>query len=198
MQRWRNGVVTINSTDSGIRTAASRHADPTQAAAELASQLHHPNAGFLLFFCSAGYPLEALATALGEAFGELPICGCTTAGELTPQGYERGSIVAICLDQRFFAVETALIDDLEGFDLAVAQSLVDTLLDHCRQQAVAPVNEHSFALTLLDGLSSREEQVLATLDAAPPRHLMAETQSYAATLDAAPETPPAPPSATAA
>ncbi|WP_373294939.1 nitric oxide-sensing protein NosP [Vreelandella hamiltonii] len=166
MQRWRNGVVTINSTDSGIRTAASRHADPAQAAAELASLLHHPNAGFLLFFCSAEYPLEALATAFGAAFGELPISGCTTAGELTPQGYERGSIVAICLDQRFFAVETALIDDLEGFDLAVAQSLVDTLLDHCRQQAVAPVNEHSFALTLLDGLSSREEQVLATLDAA--------------------------------
>nr|WP_301282073.1 nitric oxide-sensing protein NosP [Halomonas sp. 707B3] len=147
-------------------TAASRASDPYIAANELAASLYHEYAGFVLFFCSAEYPLAALAQALSSAFGELPISGCTTAGELTPDGYDRGSVVAICFDQRFFAIETALIDDLEYFDLPTAQPLVDKLLERCRRQAVAPVNEHSFALTLLDGLSSREEQVLATLDAA--------------------------------
>ena len=147
--------MTISYTDNGILTAASCATDPAQAAAELAAQLYHAEAGFLLFFCSAEYSLEALAAALNEAFGARPISGCTTAGELAPQGYERGSIVAICLDRRLFAVETALIDDLEQFDLAVAQSLVATLLDGCRHQAVAPVNEHSFALTLLDRLNAR-------------------------------------------
>lgn len=153
-------------SNSGMMAAASRDPDPQRAANELAGILVHENVGFVLFFCSAEYPLAELAQALSRAFGELPISGCTTAGELTPNGYDRGSIVAIGFDRRFFAVETALIDDLEHFDLPTAQPLVDTLLERCRRQAVAPVNEHSFALTLLDGLSSREEQVLATLDAA--------------------------------
>ena len=158
--------MSISLTNSGLITAASRASDPYIAANELAASLYHEHAGFVLFFCSAEYPLAALAQALSSAFGALPISGCTTAGELTPDGYDRGSVVAICFDQRLFAIETALIDDLEYFDLPTAQPLVDKLLERCRRQAVAPVNEHSFALTLLDGLSSREEQVLATLDAA--------------------------------
>ncbi|WP_050801074.1 nitric oxide-sensing protein NosP [Halomonas sp. TD01] len=166
MQRWRNGAVTIAPKNSGIQTAASNQLNPFQAARELAQQLGHEHLGFVLFFCSAEYPLEELAAALGGAFDMVPMSGCTTAGEITPQGYDRGSVVAIGFDRRVFAIETALVDDLEHFDLSRAQPLVDTLLERCRQQAVAPVNEHSFALTLLDGLSSREEQVLATLDAA--------------------------------
>lgn len=166
MLRWRNGVVTTFQMNSGIATAASNQLNPCQAAWELAQQLGHEHLGFVLFFCSAEYPLDGLAAALGSAFNHVPMSGCTTAGEITPQGYDRGSVVAIGFDRRVFAIETALIDDLDHFDLSRAQPLVDTLLERCRQQAVAPVNEHSFALTLLDGLSSREEQVLATLDAA--------------------------------
>ncbi|WP_314020355.1 FIST N-terminal domain-containing protein, partial [Stutzerimonas degradans] len=36
----------------------------------------------------------------------------------------------------------------------------------CRSNSLAPIKDHSFALTLLDGLSSREEVVLAALSAA--------------------------------
>jgi|TARA_R100001369_G_scaffold67906_6_gene95504 hypothetical protein len=158
--------VTTYQVEQGILTAASQQANACQAAAELADALRHEHLGFVLFFCSAEYDLAALADALESSFPTTPLSGCTTAGEITPGGYDRGSIVAIGFDRRLFAIETALIDDLEHFELANAQPLVDTLLEQCRQQTIAPINEHSFALTLLDGLSSREEQVLATLDAA--------------------------------
>jgi len=158
--------VTTYQVEQGILTAASQQANACQAAAELADALQHEHLGFVLFFCSAEYDLTALADALESSFPTTPLSGCTTAGEITPGGYDRGSIVAIGFDRRLFAIETALIDDLEHFELANAQPLVDTLLEQCRQQTIAPINEHSFALTLLDGLSSREEQVLATLDAA--------------------------------
>ncbi|PRY72547.1 nitric oxide-sensing protein NosP [Halomonas ventosae] len=149
-----------------LRTAVSRRRDPRGAARELAGALRHAELGFVLFFCSAEYPLAALSSALNEAFEGVAVAGCTTAGEITPEGYERGCIVAIGLDRRHFAVSCALVEDLAGFDLIRAQRLVDGLLDDCRGRALAPVGEHSFALTLLDGLSSCEEQVLATLDAA--------------------------------
>ena len=158
--------MTTYPVEKGIITAASQHPDASYAAAELACALCHEHLGFVLFFCSAEYDLAALADALESSFPTTPLSGCTTAGEITPGGYDRGSIVAIGFDRRLFAIETALIDDLEHFELANAQPLVDTLLEQCRQQTIAPINEHSFALTLLDGLSSREEQVLATLDAA--------------------------------
>ncbi len=159
-------VVPPSGSATPLRTAVSRQGCPRLAAAELAASLRHEALGFVLFFCSAEYPLSALSSALDDAFTGVPVAGCTTAGEISPEGYERGCIVAIGLDRRDFAVSCALIEDLEGFDLLRAQGLVEGLLDECRRRAVAPLGEHSFALTLLDGLSSCEEQVLATLDAA--------------------------------
>ncbi|MDH4574107.1 nitric oxide-sensing protein NosP [Salinicola acroporae] len=153
-----------------LPTACSHEPDPARAARELAQALAEPLAGAhlgaVLFFCSAEYPLAALGEALTAAFEGVPVSGCTTAGEITPNGYARGGIVAIGFPRAHFAVSTVLIDDLAHFDLIRAQRLTDTLLNECRHQALAPIAGHSFALTLLDGLSSSEEQVLATLDAA--------------------------------
>ncbi|MDH2373218.1 nitric oxide-sensing protein NosP [Cobetia sp. 3AK] len=154
-----------------LATAASQLKDPQAAVAELARKLDdslggRQRLGGVLFFCSADYPLPALGQALADAFGEVAVSGCTTAGEITPEGYARGSITAIGLARSDFALAQVLIDDLSGFDLPRAQTLSDELLARCREQAVAPVMGNSFALTLLDGLSSSEEQVLATLDAA--------------------------------
>ncbi|HET8789747.1 MAG TPA: nitric oxide-sensing protein NosP [Modicisalibacter sp.] len=149
-----------------VRTAHSLQRDPKLAALELAAELCHAHLGTVLFFCSAEYPLDALGHALDEAFPNVPVSGCTTAGEITPAGYGRGCVVAIGFDRRAFTAAPALIDNLESFDLLRAQCLVDTLLGECRRQSTVSVSDHSFALTLLDGLSSSEEQVLATLDAA--------------------------------
>ncbi len=145
-------------------SAVSRHADPAAAVAELGEALRHPALGFVLFFCSADYPLDGLSRALETTFDRVPVVGCTTAGEISPTGYERGCIVAIGFAREAFAVATALVADLDRFDLLAAQRLVDGLLERCRPQA--PAGAERFALTLLDGLSSREEQVLATLEAA--------------------------------
>ncbi|WP_136248224.1 nitric oxide-sensing protein NosP [Halomonas borealis] len=147
------------------RTAASDSLDPDQAAAELAEALAGPELGCVLFFCSADYPLAALGAALERAFAPVTLAGCTTAGEITPAGYGRGCIVAIGFDRDDFAIACARVADLEAFALPQAQRLVDGLLADCRRRAPA-VDARPFVLTLLDGLSSSEEQVLATLEAA--------------------------------
>ncbi|SDJ72614.1 nitric oxide-sensing protein NosP [Billgrantia gudaonensis] len=149
-----------------LRTASSHCREPAGAAAELARSLYHADLGFVLFFCSAEYPLAELGEALEAAFAGVTVSGCTTAGEITPAGYCRGCVVAIGFDRRAFAVAQALIDDLEGFDLLQAQRLTGELLAACRRVARDGEGGNRFVLTLLDGLSSSEEQVLATLDAA--------------------------------
>jgi len=151
---------------SPVRSAMSSARDPETAARELATALDHPELGFVLFFCSAEYDLNALARSLNHVFGEVQLAGCTTAGELTPRGYDQGTITAIGFDRHLFAVEVGLIEELEQFSLTDAQSQVERLIGRCRERQVAPIKGHTFALTLLDGLSSQEELVLLTLDSA--------------------------------
>ncbi|KAA0876397.1 nitric oxide-sensing protein NosP [Nitrincola tapanii] len=149
-----------------VRTAYSRSSDAQVAAQELAQQLITPDLGFVLFFCSAEYDLSVLQQALNQAFGEIPLAGCTTAGEITPQGYDRGSLCAIGFHRQYFSVEIGLVEELAGFGLKEAQKLVDELIVRGRSRHIAPLKGHLFAMTLLDGLSSQEELVLVALDSA--------------------------------
>lgn len=152
---------------SAVITAFSDARDERLAARDLAQKLRHDNLGCVLFFCSIDYRLDRLAGALAEAFGDLPLCGCTSAGEITSRGYDSGTIVAIGFDRRFFSVGARLIERLDGFSLADAQQLTDSLLCECRAASVARVDaDNTFVLTLLDGLSVNEELVLATLNSA--------------------------------
>ena len=99
--------------DDCFRTAMTEALDPDAAAQDLARQLLHPHLGCVLFFCSAEYPLERLATALEQHFGGVMLLGCTTAGEISAQGYGRGCISALGLDLRTFAVDCTLIQALD-------------------------------------------------------------------------------------
>lgn len=139
--------------------------DAGRAAAELADQLRGDDLGFVLFFCSAEYNLDALSKAMETCFAGVDLAGCTTAGEITPIGYAQGTACAIGFSRHWFAVETARIDELDCFGLARAQNLVDGLISRCHQRGSAGDGD-IFALTLLDGLSSQEETVLVALDAA--------------------------------
>lgn len=156
----------IDPTLPPVQVASSRHREPEDAARELAATLHHPELGFVLFFCSVEYDLKRLAPALQQAFPDVSVCGCTSAGEITEDGYGRGCISALGFDRRYFAIDSALIRELDRFTLHDAQGLIDGLLTTCRDARLAPIKGHTFAITLLDGLSSREELVLATLNAA--------------------------------
>lgn len=156
----------LDSQTESVRTAMSEAVDAEQVAQDLARQLFHPHLGFVLFFCSAEYDLDSLGHALEQYFGGVGVVGCTSAGEITPKGYGRGCVSAVGFDLRSFSVSTALISEMDRFSLLDAQQLVEQLIGECRNSSLAPIKDHSFALTLLDGLSSREEVVLAALSAA--------------------------------
>ena len=136
-----------------VRVASSNVRDPMLAATNLASQLSHEHLGCVLFFCSAEYDLGRLGIALEHVFQGVQVCGCTSAGEITPEGYGRGCITAIGFDRRYFAIDCALIRELDRFTLQDAQGVIDGLLATCRDARLAPIKGNTFAITLLDGLS---------------------------------------------
>lgn len=153
-------------TPSAVRVASSSVRDPAQAAAELADQLQHDHLGHVLFFCSAEYELASLGVSLEREFPAVGISGCTSAGEITPRGYDRGCVTAIGFDNRYFAIDCALVREMDRFTLEDAQAVIDGLLSSCRKSRLAPIKGNTFAMTLLDGLSTQEELVLAALNSA--------------------------------
>lgn len=149
-----------------IGKSYSVNPDARLAAEELYQSLADRNAALVVFFCSVDYDLADLSQALGEHFGDIPVVGCTTAGEISPAGYIQHSISAFSLPAQQFQVETRLVNNLQQFSARGAQDLVSDMLNQLEERAVAPVTQNSFALTLLDGMSIREEIVMNALSSA--------------------------------
>lgn len=150
---------------NGVARAGSEEADPVLAAAEIYRALAPCEPTCVVFYCCTRYPLALLSRELTRYFDDITVIGCTTAGEITPLGYRKHSISAFGLSQHLFSVESVLIENLTTFTSDDSDSLVRRMLDNLRKKAVtpSPIEKHCFALSLLDGLSVKEELVINAL-----------------------------------
>lgn len=90
--------------------------------------------------------------------------GCTTAGELSPQGYSEGGILAIGLPARLFAAEILCIETLRDLDRAAL--IRDVMGARAALAARQPDWPAEFAFLMVDGLSIREDELTSGLAAA--------------------------------
>ena len=61
--------------------------DPVDAVRELLAQIDQPAMALVVFFASPIYDREALAKAVRDSVPGIEVIGCTTAGEITSEGY---------------------------------------------------------------------------------------------------------------
>lgn len=146
-----------------VRRAFSTDASEERAAAEIHAAIGGSDLACVVFFCSSDRHLPTVAAAMARLFGDTLLVGCSTAGELTPDGYRRGSITAIALPGRHFAAVAAPIDSVSTFDLAQGHPLVSEARSRLEREAAFPVDGNVFAFLLIDGLSRREEWVVSAL-----------------------------------
>ncbi|OLQ84326.1 GfdT protein [Vibrio ponticus] len=146
--------------------AISHNQSAYQASLELYHQLGAPRSGFVLFYCSAAYPLLDLGKALKKQFIDVELAGCTTAGETTRHGYHQHSIVAIWFNPDFFSISSSVVMSIEDFDLITAQRQINQLREECATSIVNFGAAKPFLITLIDGLSAQEEKFLNTLNSA--------------------------------
>lgn len=155
------------SLDEPIRVAATRIDDPELAVRDLFGGLGALELSGILLFCSSRYPLEPLAQAIAARDEGLTIVGCTSSGEITPDGLDEGTITAIGLPASGFRLNAICFDDLDRFESATATQRVRELVAEANESARALGDSiHHAAIFLVDGLSHREEMVtLAIQDA---------------------------------
>ena len=107
-----------------------------------------------LFFCSSRFDLAALTDGIAAHFSDVPVIGCTTAGEIGSAGYRHTTLVGVGLPASDFRVASVAIDDLCGFDEARARELAGEMF-----LAIGDPAGDCFSILLIDGLSGCEERV---------------------------------------
>jgi hypothetical protein len=152
--------------EAQIRRAASWATDPAVIAKELQQALSQPDLCLVIVFISAERDVPALAGALAEVFGPVPVIGCTTAGEITPDGYREGTVSGVSLAGPDFTAATVLVRDLQNFNMNVGHEVLRQALQDIRRQAPGARRDQMFAFALIDGLCGCEEAVVSALHAA--------------------------------
>ena len=144
-----------------IGVAVSHARDPAEAVAEVARGLAGHDACFCLLFVPESLALEGVEAGLSAHFAGTPVFGCTTAGQITPAGYENDALLALAFPRAHFRCASHLIAPLKP--LSIQQITSDARALSARFQKTAGWNR--LALTVCDGLSKQEDMLVAALEA---------------------------------
>lgn len=145
-----------------VRRGISRSTDPEMVAYELDKAFGSQDLAFILIFASASCDKEKLAQKLSHTFNDVPIVGCTTAGEIGDTGYNQGSVVGLGFPSSHFAIRIHLLEKLSQFSVTDGAQLACNLLapEGFGETALWP---HSFVLLLVDGCSRQEDALVSSL-----------------------------------
>ncbi|MDR3482253.1 MAG: FIST N-terminal domain-containing protein [Burkholderiaceae bacterium] len=149
--------------DPRIRRAQSCAADARRAAQEFHAGVTQPDMELVVFFCSSEYDLDALAAEMRRLFVGAQVVGCTTAGEIGPEGCRSHSLSGASFPARGFTAVSALLDNLGGFDHARGRAFAQSLMRKLEQRVPQTAPENCFAILLIDGLCGCEESVAHAL-----------------------------------
>jgi hypothetical protein len=142
-----------------VRRGQSMAKDSRQAVREFHAAVWQENMALVVFFCSSTYDLEVLGDELRRLFDGVEVVGCTSAGEIGPEGYCEQGITGASLPRSSFFSATRHFGRLQEFDPAAAQACIGDLR-HCLAARAPRCNlENTFATFFIDGLSGREEPV---------------------------------------
>ncbi|MBZ9846446.1 FIST C-terminal domain-containing protein [Mesorhizobium sp. CA14] len=149
---------------SGLSALTTDEPDPNAFARAIAAEAAIVDAGFaLLFFSQSLVDAAALAQALKVHAPSLAYAGCSTAGEITPQGLEEGHALALLLPAASFSTVSAMVENLSSSGMDEITGEVVELRRLLRGRAGQERAKSVFALCFIDGLSYAEEAVTSAI-----------------------------------
>jgi hypothetical protein len=144
-----------------ILPSSSVASDDPEAVARLLAGLGPGPFSRVILFASPRANLDALLAGLCAVLGPQTVIGCTTAGEISGQGYAEGEVVAVGLPAAHFATQCLFVPDLGAID---GQELIGEMIRaRAGLSAAHPGWEHEFAFLMVDGLSTREDALTTAL-----------------------------------
>lgn len=135
--------------------------DPAKAVDEILSQFGNEKMALYVVFFSHQYTGDGLVEALQKFCTQAPTIGCSTAGEITSNGYESGTMLVLGFPENSFYAEFAEVDFAQS---DAFEKLPKTILE-MKQSVQAKHADWSseFALLLSDGMARNEDLVVSTI-----------------------------------
>jgi hypothetical protein len=146
-----------------IVSVASSGASGAQAAGQLAGQLAE-DAAIVFVFAGVDRDIGAICAALQGLRPRATVVGCSTMGEVGPNGFTKGAVSALAMAGPVKAA-AQLVVDLERFEVRDASRIITELGEAMGSPATA---ESHVLITLTDGLSGLEELLVSSLALAAP------------------------------
>lgn len=133
---------------------ASSDADPRRAGVEAVERaLTGPDGKLLIAFASEQYELQALVTGITERAPDVPLIGCSTAGEIATEGPGDAGVVVVALGGHGFSVATRCATEASA-DLRTAGERA--------AECVQEIDErpHRALIMLTDGLAGNQQEIV--------------------------------------
>ena len=131
----------------------AKGSDAAAGARAAADALVGPEPKLLVVFCSDAFDLEALVGAIRERAGDVPLIGCSTAGEIATSGPGESSVVVTAFGGSGFSVSTGVARGASQ-DLRGAGALAAGCLERVEDR------EHRVLLLLTDGLAGNQQEIV--------------------------------------
>ncbi|WP_243645039.1 FIST N-terminal domain-containing protein [Rhodovulum euryhalinum] len=144
-----------------VGVGLSRADTPGEAVREAAAQLDLAQSSFVLVFVPERLALDPLAEALRVTLAGLPVFGCTTAGQITPEGYEDDALMMLAFPRAHFRCASMLIRPLGPCSIEQVSADARRLAAQFSHSA----HWNRLALIFADGLSKQEDMLVAALAA---------------------------------
>ncbi|MBB1485572.1 FIST N-terminal domain-containing protein [Oceanospirillum sediminis] len=151
---------------SGIQTATSSARELTEAIKEIAPRLQQNNTCLIILFFSPEYCTESFSEVMQHAFDNVLVTGCSTAGEISPSGYQQHSICGISFSADYFNISLAFYDHLSELNLKAWHDKCITLHSQHNTRYQLPDDTSTFSLLFSDGLCRKEEPLVRILASA--------------------------------
>ena len=151
------------SNSSGVVVAQSKATTAASVVAEIAAQMPSDGLSLLLFFVSPWYDPHEFFAEVAKSFEGAPVFGCTTAGELAPDGWGDNSVVALGFMAEDFTVVARPFFDLANFRVDDGRRIGTELRQELARCGSETDDQRSFGLLLIDGLCQREEAVMSAI-----------------------------------
>nr|MBN2276571.1 FIST C-terminal domain-containing protein [candidate division Zixibacteria bacterium] len=142
-----------------IQRGYTNEPDEEQAVLEMSRHLNRPEVAVVFLFCSSKYNLDRLGRAIKNAF-EVPVIGCTTAGEISPEGYKEGSLTGFSIVGDSIKVSSFFIRPLERNSRQILELTVRAN-DHLAGARKTDPEAKAFGFLMIDGMSVKEEHIVA-------------------------------------
>jgi len=153
-RKFKSGITVVWTDDRDAQVFCQRIGE-VAASSDMAIAVIH--------YSAQAYDAKTIIEELHQHAPELPYCGCSGSGEITPDGMQDGGAVAIMLPSRWFTVTASIIERVDKLGMhAIAQQAADQRVQFNALTGTSQP-DNIFAMCLIDGISYAEEAVTSAL-----------------------------------